>query len=47
VGLKDGLLLDMALEMKSGQGLPRHEQAWKSAMRLGQTCNSLPAMQEG
>ncbi|HUI87347.1 MAG TPA: Ppx/GppA phosphatase family protein [Anaerolineales bacterium] len=36
VGLKDGLLLDMAADMKLGQGMPRREQVWESAIRLGQ-----------
>jgi exopolyphosphatase/guanosine-5'-triphosphate,3'-diphosphate pyrophosphatase len=35
VGLKDGLLLEMAMDMKLGQGVPRREQVWESAMRLG------------
>ena len=36
VGLKDGLLLDMATDMKLAQGTPRREQVWESAIRLGQ-----------
>lgn len=36
VGLKDGLLLDMAADMKLDQDIPRREQVWESAMRLGQ-----------
>src|SRR6202142_174680 len=36
VGLKDGLLLDMAAELKLAQGTPRREQVWESALRLGQ-----------
>lgn len=36
VGLKDGLLLDMAAELKLAQGTPRREQVWESAIRLGQ-----------
>ena len=35
VGLKDGLLLDMAAELEFGQGTPRREQVWESALRLG------------
>lgn len=35
VGLKDGLLLDMA-PLARGPVLPRREQVWASAMRLGQ-----------
>lgn len=35
VGLKDGVLWDM-LPVSSGSQVPRHEQAWNSAMRLGQ-----------
>jgi len=35
VGLKDGLLLDMATDMKLTQGTPRREQVLESAMRLG------------
>ena len=36
VGLKDGLLLDLAADMKLAQGTPRREQVWESAIRLGQ-----------
>ena len=36
VGLKDGLLLDMASDMKLGHGTPRREQVLESAVRLGQ-----------
>jgi len=35
VGLKDGLLLDMATEVKPGEGTLRREQVWESAVRLG------------
>ena len=35
VGLKDGLLLDIAADMKLSQGMPRREQVWESALRLG------------
>ena len=36
VGLKDGLLLDMAMDVKPGQDMPRREQVMESATRLGQ-----------
>jgi exopolyphosphatase/guanosine-5'-triphosphate,3'-diphosphate pyrophosphatase len=36
VGLKDGLLLDLAADMKLAQATPRREQVWESAIRLGQ-----------
>ena len=36
VGVKDGLLLDMAADMKLAQGTPRRQQVWESALRLGQ-----------
>jgi exopolyphosphatase/guanosine-5'-triphosphate,3'-diphosphate pyrophosphatase len=35
VGLKDGLLLEMADELARGPHLPRREQVWESALRLG------------
>jgi exopolyphosphatase/guanosine-5'-triphosphate,3'-diphosphate pyrophosphatase len=35
VGLKDGLLLEMADELTRGPHLPRREQVWESALRLG------------
>ncbi|MEW6403691.1 MAG: Ppx/GppA phosphatase family protein [Chloroflexota bacterium] len=35
VGLKDGLLLEMADELARGPHLPYREQVWESALRLG------------
>jgi len=35
VGLKDGLLLEMADELARGPQLPYREQVWESALRLG------------
>jgi exopolyphosphatase/guanosine-5'-triphosphate,3'-diphosphate pyrophosphatase len=35
VGLKDGLLLEMADRLKQGPHAPRREQVWESALRLG------------
>jgi exopolyphosphatase/guanosine-5'-triphosphate,3'-diphosphate pyrophosphatase len=35
VGLKDGLLLEMADRLKQGVHPPRREQVWESALRLG------------
>jgi exopolyphosphatase/guanosine-5'-triphosphate,3'-diphosphate pyrophosphatase len=35
VGLKDGLLLEMADELATGPHLPHREQVWESALRLG------------
>ncbi len=35
VGLKDGVLLDMAEGLKQGPHAPRREQVWESAIRLG------------
>lgn len=35
VGLKNGVLLDMAEKMAQQRYLPRHEQVWESAIRLG------------
>jgi exopolyphosphatase/guanosine-5'-triphosphate,3'-diphosphate pyrophosphatase len=35
VGLKDGLLLEIADELARGPHLPRREQVWESALRLG------------
>jgi exopolyphosphatase/guanosine-5'-triphosphate,3'-diphosphate pyrophosphatase len=34
VGLKDGVLLELAEEMRKGPHAPRREQVWESAMRL-------------
>ncbi len=35
VGLKDGVLLEMADSLRKGPHAPRREQVWESAMRLG------------
>ncbi len=35
VGLKDGVLLEMADKLKTGPHAPRREQVWESAMQLG------------
>jgi exopolyphosphatase/guanosine-5'-triphosphate,3'-diphosphate pyrophosphatase len=35
VGLKDGLLVEMADRLKEGPHAPRREQVWESALRLG------------
>jgi exopolyphosphatase / guanosine-5'-triphosphate,3'-diphosphate pyrophosphatase len=35
VGLKDGLLLEMADQLRTGPHLPRREQVWESARQLG------------
>jgi exopolyphosphatase/guanosine-5'-triphosphate,3'-diphosphate pyrophosphatase len=35
VGLKDGLLLELADQLRKGPHPPRREQVWESAMRLG------------
>ena len=35
VGLKDGLLLEMADKLKRGPHIPRREQVWESAIQLG------------
>jgi exopolyphosphatase/guanosine-5'-triphosphate,3'-diphosphate pyrophosphatase len=35
VGLKDGLLIEMADRLKEGTHAPRREQVWESALRLG------------
>lgn len=35
VGLKDGLLIEMAEELKIGPRVPRREQVWESAVQLG------------
>ncbi len=35
VGLKDGVLLEMADRLKSGPHVPRREQVWESALQLG------------
>jgi exopolyphosphatase/guanosine-5'-triphosphate,3'-diphosphate pyrophosphatase len=35
VGLKDGLLIEMADRLKQGPHAPRREQVWESALRLG------------
>ncbi len=35
IGLKDGLLLEMADRLKHGPHTPRREQVWESALRLG------------
>jgi exopolyphosphatase/guanosine-5'-triphosphate,3'-diphosphate pyrophosphatase len=35
VGLKDGVLLEMAEGLKAGPRIPRREQVWQSALQLG------------
>jgi exopolyphosphatase / guanosine-5'-triphosphate,3'-diphosphate pyrophosphatase len=35
VGLKDGLLLEMAEKLRTGPQMPHREQVWQSAMQLG------------
>ncbi|HTP02764.1 MAG TPA: Ppx/GppA phosphatase family protein [Anaerolineales bacterium] len=35
VGLKDGLLLEMADQLRTGPHVPRREQVWQSAVQLG------------
>ena len=35
VGLKDGVLLEMADRLKAGPHMPRREQVWESALQLG------------
>ncbi len=35
VGLKDGVLLEMADQLKSGPHIPRRDQVWESAIQLG------------
>ncbi len=35
VGLKDGILLEMAERLKTGPHVPRREQVWESALQLG------------
>ena len=35
VGLKDGLLIEMAEKLERGPRMPRRQQVWESAMRLG------------
>jgi exopolyphosphatase/guanosine-5'-triphosphate,3'-diphosphate pyrophosphatase len=36
VGLKDGVLLELADQLRKGPHPPRREQVWESAMRLGE-----------
>jgi exopolyphosphatase/guanosine-5'-triphosphate,3'-diphosphate pyrophosphatase len=35
VGLKDGVLIELADQLRTGPHAPRHEQVWESAMQLG------------
>lgn len=42
VGLKDGLLIEMAEQLKLGPHPPRREQVWESAMQLGRKYNVDP-----
>ncbi len=35
VGLKDGVLLEMAEQLRSGPHVPRRDQVWESALQLG------------
>ncbi len=39
VGLKDGLLLEMADGLRAGPHVPRREQVWESAIQLGRKYN--------
>jgi exopolyphosphatase/guanosine-5'-triphosphate,3'-diphosphate pyrophosphatase len=39
VGLKDGLLIEMADQLRIGPHLPRRQQVWESALQLGRKYN--------